>query len=486
MINYETHEPVIFERSEQGSNAIDFFDQATNSLPDNLNNFLRKPEDKLLLPELSEPDAVRHYTRLSRKNISIDTASYPLGSCTMKYNPKLHEWAARLPGLASLHPLMPKDYLQPALKIYWELQNYLSEIGGFYRTSLAPSAGAQGEFAGLAVISKALKQRNEKRTKILVPKSAHGTNPATAAFFSYQVIPLDVSPGGRILVGQVAELMNQDCAGIMITNPNTLGIFETDIQEVAHIVHKHGGYVYGDGANLNAMMGITRPGDWGVDVMHFNLHKTMTTPHGGGGPGCGALGACEELARFLPVPYVEKTNNKYNIIHNTHDSIGRIRSFLGHFGMIIRAWVYIKSLGSCGLRQVSELAVLNSNYLRAKLSPYYHMPYATDSLHEIVISDARQNQFNITTLDIAKRLIDYGVHPPTIYFPLVVKGAMMIEPTETESFYDLEKLAQAFIQVAHEAEHNPEILRQAPLSTDLSRLDEALAARHPVLVWQPH
>jgi glycine dehydrogenase subunit 2 len=479
----EIHEPVIFERSEPGVSGVDFNIKTNIALPDFINNLKRNTDDELTFPELSEPDAVRHYTRLSRKNFAIDISSYPLGSCTMKYNPKIHEWAARLLGLSSLHPYMPINLLTPALEIYWQLQNFLSEIGGFHRTSLAPSAGAHGEFAGIAMICKALKDRGEKRHKILVPKSAHGTNPATAAFFSYDVIPLDVGPGGRIIVAQVQELMTTDCAGIMITNPNTLGIFESDIKQVAEIIHQRGGYVYGDGANLNAMMGITRPGDWGVDVMHFNLHKTMTTPHGGGGPGCGALGASAELAPYLPVPYVKKENNNFTFINNTPQSIGRIRSFFGNFAMIIRAWLYVLSLGPTGLKRASQLAVLNTNYIRAKLSPYYHQPFATDCLHEVILSDARQSAFGVTTLDIAKRLIDYGIHPPTIYFPLVVKNAMMIEPTETESLYDLDQLIQAFISVAIEARESPELVKSAPHHTALSRLDETKAARQPVLVW---
>jgi glycine dehydrogenase subunit 2 len=480
---FEIPEAVIFKRNEPGLSGIDLFDEKISDLGDK--TYRRTPDDKYLFPEINEPDAVRHYTRLSRKNFAIDIASYPLGSCTMKYNPKLHEWAARLPGFMSLHPYMPQEILEPALKIYWELQNFLCEIGGFHAVSLAPSAGAQGEFAGLAMISKALKKRGEKRHKILIPKSAHGTNPATAAFFSYEVVSLDVGPDGRIILAQVLELMDHECVGIMVTNPNTLGIFESQIKHIAKIVHSRGGYVYGDGANLNALMGMTRPGDWGIDVMHFNLHKTMTTPHGGGGPGCGAIGACAELAEYLPVPYVQKKDNNYVIINNTQNSIGRIRSFLGNFSMMIRAWIYIKSLGALGLKQASQQAVLNANYIRARLAPYYDLPYASDCLHEVVISDAWQNKYGVTTLDIAKRLIDYGIHPPTVYFPLVVKGALMIEPTETESLYDLDKLIEAFIQVAREAQQSPELLHKAPLSTALSRLDETQAARHPVLVYRP-
>lgn len=327
----EVNEPLIFERSLSGNQGIDL----PFAMPQDINLTDRRT-DELLLPEVSEPEAVRHYTRLSKKNFSIDTHSYPLGSCTMKYNPKIHEWAARLLGLSSLHPYMPLDILQPALKICFELQNYLSEIGGFHNTSLAPSAGAQGEFAGLAMIKKALLKRGETRKKILVPRSAHGTNPATAAFFSYEVIHLDIGDDGRMITSQVKDLMDDDCAGLMVTNPNTLGIFESEQLEIAEVIHKRGGYIYGDGANLNALMGITRPGDMGVDVMHFNLHKTMTTPHGGGGPGCGAIGASKELAPYLPAPLIHMKDGKYEV-KNAPESIGRIRSFFSNFGMMIRA-----------------------------------------------------------------------------------------------------------------------------------------------------
>lgn len=481
----ELHEELIFARNSPGLSGIDLAYENTLSkdeLYQAIGTNLRKAP--CLVPDMSEPDAVRHYTRLSRKNFAIDTNSYPLGSCTMKYNPKLHEWAARLPGLSSLHPYMDEADLQPALKIYYELQSYLAEIGGFYTTSLAPSAGAQGEFAGLAMIHQALKDRGESRTKILVPKSAHGTNPATAAFFSYEVVSLDIGNDGRIITEQVAHLMDHNCAGIMITNPNTLGIFESDILNITKIVHDHGGYVYGDGANLNALMGITKPGDWGIDVMHFNLHKTMTTPHGGGGPGCGAIGACEALSPYLPTPIVRKSGENYSVMAKNPTSIGRIRSFFSNFGMMIRAWVYIRSLGAQDLTKASKLAVLNANYIKARLRNHYHLPYESDCLHEVVFSDAWQAQQGISALDIAKRIIDYGLHPPTMYFPLIVKGALMIEPTETESQYDLDRLIEAFIAVAIEAKEQTHLLKNAPHHTAKSRLDEALAARKPILTYQ--
>lgn len=485
----EFHEELIFKRSRKGQRGIDFNDEfeenchISDSAIDAAIGFNKRNSESLLLPELSEPDAVRHYTRLSKKNFAIDSNSYPLGSCTMKYNPKLHEWAARLSGLANLHPYMDKKDLQPAFKICFELQHFLAEIGGFDAVSLAPSAGAHGEFAGLLMITKALKDRGEQRRKILVPQSAHGTNPATAAFFSYEVVSLSIGDDGRIITSEVEKLMDDDCAGIMLTNPNTLGIFESDILAITKIIHDRGGYVYGDGANLNALMGITRPGDWGVDVMHFNLHKTMTTPHGGGGPGCGAVGAAKSLSAYLPIPLIKKHGDSFEPA-NCPKSIGRIRSFYSNFGMIIRAWTYIKSLGASGLKQASEYAVLNANYIRKKLEPYYHLPYQSDCLHEVVFSDKKQTESGVQALHIAKRMIDYGIHPPTMYFPLIVKGALMIEPTETESLYDLDAMIEAFIAVAKEAQEMPDMVKEAPHATFLSKIDEAKAARNPILSYQ--
>lgn len=486
----ELCEELIFRRSQSGVTGVALNQEDISAAISDeevqkvLHGHERQSHDVCLLPQVSEPDAVRHYTRLSKKNFSIDTHSYPLGSCTMKYNPKIHEWAARLPGIVGLHPYMPLDLLQPALRIMFELQASLEEIGGFAKVSLAPSAGAQGEFAGLAMIKKALSARGDKRKSILVPKSAHGTNPATAASLGFFVISLDIGPDGRMIKRQVDELMNDQCAGLMVTNPNTLGIFESELPDIARIVHERGGFVYGDGANLNALMGITRPGDLGIDVMHFNLHKTMTTPHGGGGPGCGAVGASAELAPFLPTPLIKMAGDRFVVDEERSSSIGAIRSFFGNFGMMIRAWCYIKSLGPDGLKDASSYAVLNANYVREKLKNYYHVAYQEDCLHEVVLSDKYQAEYGVTALDIAKRLIDYGVHPPTMYFPLVVKGALMVEPTETESLYDLDRMIEAFIAVATESQENPQLVKSAPHMTRLSRLDEAQAARKPVLTYQ--
>lgn len=462
----------------------------------------------LPLPELSEPQVCRHFTRLSRWNFAIDTQTYPLGSCTMKYNPKINEWAGRQPGFALLHPYMAESELQGALKLMWELQSMLCEVGGFHELSLQPTAGAHGESVGVMMITAAHRARGEHRHKMLVPDSAHGTNPATAAFVGLEVVPLKTSDDGRVHAEEVVEKMTADTAGIMITNPNTLGIFETDLERICNIVHDRGGYVYGDGANLNAIMGMVRPGDLGIDVMHFNLHKTFTTPHGGGGPGCGAVGAAKSLAPYLPTPMVVKRagsadsagsadgapdagspnpgNITYAFDYDRPSSIGRVRSFYGNFGMMVRAFTYMREMGANGLTRASELAVLNANYVRARLKQHYHVPYSTDCLHEVVVSDKWQKEgTGISALDIAKRLIDYGVHPPTMYFPLIVPGALMIEPTETESREELDRLCDALIAIDGETKSNPELVRSAPHTTALGRLDEAFAARYPVLKWTP-
>lgn len=471
--NFDFEENLIFEHGSPGRCGVDL--PAVN-MPDSavlelLGEHVRS--DNIVLPECSEPEVNRHFTRLSRWNFSIDTNTYPLGSCTMKYNPRINEWAGRLEGFAALHPYLPESRLQGALELMWKLQNYLAEIGGFKAVSLQPAAGAHGEFTGVMMIHAALKARGETRTKMIVPHSAHGTNPATAAFFGYEIISVETGPDGLIDMEEFKSKLDNQCAGIMITNPNTLGLFEKNISEICKMVHDVGGYVYGDGANLNALMGMARPGDFGIDVMHFNLHKTFTTPHGGGGPGCGAVGVSEALEAFLPQPIVAQGEG-FHFDYNRPQSIGRIRSFYGNFGMMIRAFTYIRELGGEGLKQASERAVLNANYMRAKLKDTYTLPYTTDCLHEVVFTHKH-------TLDIAKGLIDRGVHPPTVYFPLIVSGALMIEPTETESKEELDKLCEAFIEVAHE---DPEKLKNAPFNTALGRLNEAQAAKNPILVYQ--
>jgi glycine dehydrogenase subunit 2 len=491
--NFDFNEPLLFEKRNEGCIGVDLPEgEASHEIADDLvilalGDQARGENEELLLSEHSEPEICRHFTRLSRWNFSIDTNSYPLGSCTMKHNPRINEWAGRLPGFSQLHPYLPVEKLQGALSIMWDLQNFLCEIGGFSQTTLQPSAGAQGEFVGVMMIKAALKARGETRNKILVPQSAHGTNPATASFFGFEVVSLRATSEGCIDLEDIKAKMNEDTAGIMITNPNTLGIFEKDIVTISHIIHDQGGFVYGDGANLNALMGVARPGDFGIDVMHFNLHKTFTTPHGGGGPGCGAVGASPALMPFLPIPLVAKKNDGSFCFDNDRPlSIGKVRSFYGNFGMMIRAWTYIREMGPVGLKKASELAVLNANYIRARLKDHYHLAYQTDCLHEVVFTDKWQQEKNhVSTLDIAKRLIDYGIHPPTIYFPLVVSGALMIEPTETESKLEVDAACAAFIAVANEAKNNPEDLKSAPQNTAMRRLDEVFAARNPLLKWTP-
>ncbi|WP_321391786.1 aminomethyl-transferring glycine dehydrogenase subunit GcvPB [uncultured Desulfuromusa sp.] len=432
-------------------------------------------------PELSEVDVIRHYTRLSTWNYGVDSGFYPLGSCTMKYNPKINEVAARLPGFTDLHPQTPEALNQGALELMYNLQRDLGEISGFPAMTLQPAAGAQGEFAGMLMIRAWHEANGHKRHKVIIPDTAHGTNPASSALAGYEVVT--VASDGILTKEAVAEVMDDDVAALMVTNPNTLGLFEADIRGICDLVHERGGLVYSDGANLNALMGISRPGDIGIDVMHFNLHKTFSTPHGGGGPGSGPVGVVEKLKPFLPVPVVSKDADGYKLEYDCPQSIGRLKSFYGHFGILVRAYSYILSMGGEGLKRATELAVLNANYIRARLEGTYLLPNKQRSLHEVVFSeDGLSNDCH--TLDVAKRLIDYGYHPPTIYFPLVVHGALMIEPTETESKQMIDEFCDALLAIAEEAKENPELLKQAPVRAKVKRLDEATAARKPKLRWE--
>ncbi len=447
---------------------------------------LRGPIDGL--PELSELEVVRHFTRLSTWNHGIDTGLYPLGSCTMKYNPRSSEAFARLPGFAGLHPLAPATHVQGALELMYRLERALSEIAGMSATSLSPAAGAHGELTGLMVIRAWHQSRGNPRRKVLIPDTAHGTNPASAALNGYTCVELASGPDGRLHPETVAAAMDEDVAAIMVTNPNTLGIFESHIAEIAAIVHGRGGLVYGDGANMNALLGVARPGDLGFDVIQYNLHKTFATPHGGGGPGAGPVAVTGALAPFLPLPMVVEDGPGFRLVTDPAErpgSVGKIHGFWGNFGMFVRAWAYLRELGPEGLRATAELAVLNAAYVRAGLSGAYHLPYPTDSLHEVVFDDQAQKAAGITTMDVAKRLIDHGFHPPTIYFPLVVHGALMIEPTETESKEALDAFIGAMRAIADEARTDPDRLRAAPLRAFRSRLDETRAARRPVLRWTP-
>lgn len=432
-------------------------------------------------PELSEVDVVRHYTRLSTWNYGVDTGFYPLGSCTMKYNPKVNEAAARFPGFTDIHPQAPEALNQGALELMYHLQHDLGEVSGFPAITLQPAAGAQGEFTGMLMIRAWHEANGQKRHKVIIPDTAHGTNPASAALCGYEVVT--VASDGVLSKEAVAAVMDDDVAALMVTNPNTLGLFESDIRAICDLVHERGGLVYSDGANLNAMMGISRPGDIGVDVMHFNLHKTFSTPHGGGGPGSGPVGVVEKLRPFLPTPFVVKDENGYKLEYDCPQSIGRMKAFYGHFGILVRAYSYILSMGGEGLKRATELAVLNANYIRARLEGTYDLPNKQRSLHEVVFSeDALENDCH--TLDVAKRLIDYGYHPPTIYFPLVVHGALMIEPTETESKQVLDEFCDALLAIAAEAKSDPQLLKQAPVRAKVKRLDEATAARKPKLRWE--
>ncbi len=438
-------------------------------------------------PEVGEPEVVRHYVRISQWNFAIDTNFYPLGSCTMKHNPKVNEWAARLDGFAALHPLSPDDQSQGAIELMVNLRELLAEVVGLDDVTLQPAAGAQGEFTGLMMMRAYHESQGRSPRKIFIPDSAHGTNPASCALNGFEAVPFEAGPKGIVEVATLAkalEAAGDDVAGLMMTNPNTLGLFESNMAEISALIHEKGGLVYGDGANLNAIMGYARPGDLGIDVMQFNLHKTFTTPHGGGGPGSGPVAFVKKLSPFQPGPVPIRTDSGYAFDRNRPQSVGRVRSFHGNFGMMVRAYAYIRELGAVGLRQVSERAVLNANYLAARIQKLFPLGFETPSLHEAVFTDKHfEQRTGAKTLDIAKRLIDYGFHPPTVYFPLVVRGAMMIEPTETETRQTLDAFVQALEEIVAEAESDPEILRTAPHLPRLGRLDEALAARKPKLRW---
>jgi glycine dehydrogenase subunit 2 len=438
------------------------------------------------MPELSELEVIRHFTRLSQWNHSIDTAFYPLGSCTMKYNPKINERTAALPGFAFTHPEQPLSTIQGNLQLLYLLQQYLCEVFGMDAISLQPAAGAQGEMTGMMLVRACLMKRDgNPRKKILIPHSAHGTNPASAALCGYEVVELPGNDRGCLDLPALQKAMNEEIAALMITNPNTVGLFEEDIRKIADILHAKGGFVYLDGANMNAVVGIARPGDFGADVMHLNLHKTFSTPHGGGGPGAGPVLVRSVLEPFLPVPRIVKNGERYSLSNDFPDSIGKIHSFYGNFRILVRAYTYLLAYGSDHIRNVAELAVLNANYLRVKLKGNYHLAYDRPVMHEVIFSDKWQLKNDVRTLDIAKRLMDYGFHPPTIYFPLIVPGSLMIEPTETESLETLDSFIEAMKKIDEEAKTEPELVRSAPHTTKISRLDEAEAARRPVLRWKP-
>jgi len=479
--------PLIFERSEAGRKAYSLppCDVPKKDVTELLPGWaLRKTPPAL--PEVGEVDLVRHYTKLSQRNHGVDVGFYPLGSCTMKYNPKVNEDAAALPGFTNLHPYEPEDLVQGALELMYELGRYLCEIGGMDEITLQPAAGAHGELTGLMIIRAYHESRGDgaKRTKVIVPDSAHGTNPASAAFCGYKVVEVKSDARGGVDLDSLRAVMSDEVAALMLTNPNTLGLFDENIVEIAKIVHEAGGLLYYDGANMNAIMGIARPGDMGFDVLHFNLHKTFSTPHGGGGPGSGPVAVKKALAPFLPVPVVDKKDGRFVLDYDRPQSIGKVKAFYGNFNVMVKAYAYIRALGARGLREASENAVLNANYLMRKLAPYYHLPYDRHCKHEFVLSAAHQLACGVHTADIAKMLLDYGFHAPTVYFPLIVREAIMVEPTETESKGTLDAFAAAMVEIARLAETNPEVLHSAPHKMVVGRLDDVTAARRPVLRWR--
>ncbi|GIN85503.1 putative glycine dehydrogenase (decarboxylating) subunit 2 [Heyndrickxia sporothermodurans] len=439
-------------------------------------------EEEPNLPEVSELDIMRHYTALSKKNHGVDSGFYPLGSCTMKYNPKINESVARYSGFAHIHPLQEESSVQGALELMYDLQQHLIEITGMDEVTLQPAAGAHGEWTGLMMI-RAYHEANgdTNRTKVIVPDSAHGTNPASATVAGLETITVKSNENGLVDLEDLKRLVGPDTAALMLTNPNTLGLFEENILEMAEIVHDAGGKLYYDGANLNAVLSKARPGDMGFDVVHLNLHKTFTGPHGGGGPGSGPVGVKEDLIPFIPKPVLIKENDQFVFDYNRPQSIGRVKPYYGNFGINVRAYTYIRTMGPEGLKSVTENAVLNANYMMRRLAEYYDLPYDRHCKHEFVLSGKRQKKLGVRTLDIAKRLLDFGYHPPTIYFPLNVEECMMIEPTETESKETLDAFIDAMIQIAKEAEESPEIVQEAPHTTVVKRLDETQAARKPVL-----
>ena len=436
-------------------------------------------------PEVSEIEVIRHFTRLSTWNYAIDLGMYPLGSCTMKYNPRVNEFVARLEGLASEHPEQPSEVSQGCLRILHDLQKCLLSITGMDAATLQPAAGAQGELTGLLMIRAYLEGQGNARHKVLIPDSAHGTNPASVVIAGYEVQNIKSNSRGQLDTDHLREFVTDDVAALMLTNPSTLGVFEERIAEIAAILHERGALLYMDGANMNALAGVTRPGDFGVDVMHLNLHKTFSTPHGGGGPGAGPVMVKKILEPYLPVPVlVQKQDGTYALDHNRPKSVGRVRAYAGNFGVLLRALAYTLAYGP-GIRQATEDAVLNANYIRKHLEPYFDLPYNLPSMHEVVFSDARQKARGVNTMDIAKRLIDYGFHPYTTAFPLIVPGAMMIEPTESESRQECDLFIDAMRSIAAEVESNPELVKTAPHCTRVGRLDEVAAARKPILRWKP-
>ena len=471
------NEPLLWEKGSKGRTGFSIPESDVDPSPMDPELVGEGPD----FPDLSEIDVVRHYTRLSTWNFGVDTGMYPLGSCTMKYNPKTNERQVRVPGFAGAHPLLPPDLAQGALEMMYKLEQYLAEVTGMRATSVQPAAGAHGEMAGMLLIFAYHKQRGDQRSKIIIPDTAHGTNPASAALCGYRPVPVKSNEEGVLSVESIAEVMDDQTAGIMLTNPNTIGLFEDHVREITQLIHDKGGMVYCDGANMNAVMGIVDMNEIGIDVLHLNLHKTFSTPHGGGGPGSGPVCVNEKLEPFLPIPRIVEKNGRYDLSEDFPQSIGKLDTFHGHFGVMVKAYSYIMSMGAAGLKKASQLAVLNANYIKEQLKDIYHLPHDRPCMHEVVFNDQNLAPYKITTLDVAKRLMDYGFHPPTVYFPLVVPGAIMIEPTETECKQDIDLFIETMRQIAQEAKDNPELLTSAPHHSKVRRLDETTAARKPCL-----
>ena len=482
-----SYDKMIFDLSVEGRRAYSL--PALDVPEKNPSEFIPQEHlrsEGLDFPELFELDIIRHYTNLSNKNFGVDTGFYPLGSCTMKYNPKINEQMARLEGFANLHPLQDESTVQGALRLMYELDKALCEITGMDKMTLNPAAGAHGEFTGVNMIKAYHEHRGDfKRDKVIVPDSAHGTNPATAVMAGCSVIEVKSDKDGLVDIESLKAVVGEDTCALMLTNPNTVGLFETHIQEITDIVHQAGGLVYYDGANANAIMGHARPGDMGFDVVHLNIHKTFTTPHGGGGPGCGPVGVKKILEPFLPKPTVEKKEDRYYLEYDIPNSMGRVKDFQGHFGIMVRAYTYILMMGADGLKEASTMAVLNANYIKEKLKDDYKLAYDKVCKHEVIFAGLKDNADGaVRTLDVAKRLLDMGFHPPTVYFPLIVPEALMIEPTETESKETLDEFIAAMKQIAKEARENPAELQNAPQTTLVRRPDETLAARNPILKYE--
>jgi glycine dehydrogenase subunit 2 len=471
------NEPLLWEKGSHGRNGFSLPRRDVDPCPIDESLEGKGPD----FPDLSEVDLVRHYTRLSTWNFGVDTGMYPLGSCTMKYNPKTNERQAGLQGFAAAHPLLPSSLSQGLLKMMFELEGFLAEITGLDAVTLQPAAGAQGELTGMLLIHAYHTSRGRRPSKIIIPDTAHGTNPASAALCGYRPVPVESNEHGILSLESIAKVMDEDTAALMVTNPNTLGLFEENIQKIVKVVHAKGGLVYGDGANMNAVLGIIDVGCTGIDVLHLNLHKTFSTPHGGGGPGAGPVCVKKHLEPFLPVPRIVAANGRYELSEAFPNSIGKVQAFFGNVGVMVRAYSYIRCMGARNLMKASQLAVLNANYIKERLKDTFHLPYDRPCMHECVFTDKRQAGQKVMTLDMAKRLMDYGFHPPTIYFPLVVNGAIMIEPTETESKQDLDLFIEALKAIAREAKENPALLKQAPTKSKVRRLDETAAARKPCL-----